>query len=311
MPLRVARRRDRVRRDDGAGVVAAAGAWYAAPLLGPIKNGTDIVGAARAVLAVWVLVLFWLAGRVLVVPRFARGSETSYADGTRVLADADCASSRRRTKSCALGARTKPLRSRDGELARTIDADGTLTYATPVATATYRADGTAAVDGTPLRARDARVWWIVLARERGAARRLEVERAVRHRRRVGDRRGRRRAALAAPARRFSATRSARRVDVVAAAIVVVGGIVYMASYIPYFALGHGFVDVVGMQQQMYDYHAHLVATHPYASQWWQWPLLDKPILYYAHYTHVRRRTANAARRRSARCRTRSCGGPGS
>ena len=41
-----------------------------------------------------------------------------------------------------------------------------------------------------------------------------------------------------------------------------------------------------MQQQMYHYHANLVATHPYASVWWQWPLLDKPILYYANYTHV-------------------------
>jgi dolichyl-phosphate-mannose--protein O-mannosyl transferase len=41
-----------------------------------------------------------------------------------------------------------------------------------------------------------------------------------------------------------------------------------------------------MQQQMYHYHANLVATHPYGSQWWQWPLLDKPILYYANYTHA-------------------------
>jgi len=60
----------------------------------------------------------------------------------------------------------------------------------------------------------------------------------------------------------------------------------MASYIPYFALGHGFVDVVGMQLQMYGYHASLGATHPYGSVWWQWPIIDRPILYYANYTHV-------------------------
>ncbi|MBV8727872.1 MAG: hypothetical protein JO233_08800, partial [Candidatus Eremiobacteraeota bacterium] len=30
----------------------------------------------------------------------------------------------------------------------------------------------------------------------------------------------------------------------------------------------------------YDYHAHLKATHPYASRWWTWPLEIKPIVYY-------------------------------
>jgi dolichyl-phosphate-mannose--protein O-mannosyl transferase len=69
-------------------------------------------------------------------------------------------------------------------------------------------------------------------------------------------------------------------------MIVAGGIVYTLSYIPYFALGHGFVDMVAMQHSMYGYHANLVATHPYASAWWQWPLLDRPILYYAKYTHV-------------------------
>ena len=41
----------------------------------------------------------------------------------------------------------KPLQRESGELERTVDADGTLTYATPVATATYRADATATVGG--------------------------------------------------------------------------------------------------------------------------------------------------------------------
>ena len=54
------------------GLVAAIAAWFVAPVLGPTKNGTDWAVAAQAVLAVWVLVLFWLVGRVLVVPRFAR-----------------------------------------------------------------------------------------------------------------------------------------------------------------------------------------------------------------------------------------------
>jgi len=266
------------------GVVAAAGAWYAAPLLGPIKNGTEIVGLARAVLAAWVLVLFWLAGRVLVVPRAARGSETSYADGTRVLADPPRVVTPH-DDEMKLDARAKPLRARDGELLRTIDARGTLTYATPVATATYNADGTAAVDGTAFRARDARVWWVALPLSAALLADSKwnglfdfavvwwIAAAV------GVQRWLRRPALFGNP--FGAP-----VDVVAAAIVVVGGLVYMASYIPYFALGHGFADVIGMQLQMFGYHANLHATHPYASGWWQWPLLDKPILYYANYTHV-------------------------
>jgi Gpi18-like mannosyltransferase len=267
-----------------AGFVAAVGAWYAAPLLGPIKNGDDIAGAARVVLAVWVLVLFWLAARALVVPGFAKRMETSYADGTRVLDD-PARIVTPQEEELALGSRAKPVRSGDAELVRMIDAGGTLTYATPVATATYRADGTAAVDGVPLRARDARLWWLGLAVSAAlladskwnglfAIAAVWAIAAA-----VGMQRWLRRPALYGNP--FGAP-----VDVVAAAIVVVGGLVYMASYIPYFALGHGFVDVIGMQQQMYHYHANLVATHPYASQWWQWPLLDKPILYYAHYTHA-------------------------
>ncbi|MEA2784955.1 MAG: dolichyl-phosphate-mannose-protein mannosyltransferase [Candidatus Eremiobacteraeota bacterium] len=266
------------------GVVAAAGAWFVAPQLGPIRNGEDIVGAARAVLAVWVIVLFWLIGRVLVAPRFSGDIETSYPDGTRVLAVPPRIVTPN-DDEIPLNARAKPSRTKDGDLLRTVGGDGTLTYATPVATATYRPDGTATVDDTPVRARDARVWWIALALSAALLADskwnglfdIAVVWAVAAA--VGAQRWFRRPALFGNP--FGAP-----VDVVAAAIVVAGGAVYMASYIPYFALGHGFVDVIGMQQQMYGYHAHLQATHPYASQWWQWPLLDKPILYYANYTHV-------------------------
>jgi dolichyl-phosphate-mannose-protein mannosyltransferase len=30
----------------------------------------------------------------------------------------------------------------------------------------------------------------------------------------------------------------------------------------------------------------LKATHPYGSQWWSWPLLSRPVLYYAEYTNL-------------------------
>jgi len=63
---------------------------------------------------------------------------------------------------------------------------------------------------------------------------------------------------------------------------VVGGAVYTLCYVPYFFLGHNFVDMVALQHGMYWYHSTLVATHPYASQWWQWPILERPISYYYH-----------------------------
>ncbi len=268
------------------GLVAAFVAWNVAPDLGPIKNGTEVVGLARLLLAVWVLVVFWLAGRALVVPRFVRARETSYADGTRVRADGSPSMLiTPQHEELTLRARMKPVVSSEGELQRTVDGAGTLTYATPVATATYRADATAAVDGAALRARDARVWWIVLPVSAGllADSKWNGLFAI--------------VAVCAVAAAVHAQRWLRRpavfgnpfgapADVVTAAVVVGVGIIYMASYIPYFALGHGFVDVVGMQLQMYGYHASLGATHPYGSVWWQWPIIDRPILYYANYTHV-------------------------
>src|SRR5439155_5433899 len=46
--------------------------------------------------------------------------------------------------------------------------------------------------------------------------------------------------------------------------------IYITSYTPYFSLGHSFADFLRLQKDMYEYHAHLTATHPFGSQWWQW-----------------------------------------
>ncbi|MDI4644048.1 phospholipid carrier-dependent glycosyltransferase [Cohnella hashimotonis] len=65
--------------------------------------------------------------------------------------------------------------------------------------------------------------------------------------------------------------------------LVVPALIYTASYIPFFLVpgpGHGFHDMLTYQKFMYNYHAHLVATHPFASSWWEWPLMIKPIWYY-------------------------------
>ncbi len=62
--------------------------------------------------------------------------------------------------------------------------------------------------------------------------------------------------------------------------VVLPPLVYVGTYIPQFVSGHGFDIFWGMQKQMWWYHTRLVATHPYSSLWWTWPILLRPIWVY-------------------------------
>ncbi|MDR6878424.1 glycosyltransferase family 39 protein [Bacillus sp. 3255] len=59
--------------------------------------------------------------------------------------------------------------------------------------------------------------------------------------------------------------------------------IYTLSYIPFMMVpgpGHKLKDVVTYQIHMYKYHKDLVATHPFSSPWWEWPLMLRPIWYY-------------------------------
>lgn len=59
--------------------------------------------------------------------------------------------------------------------------------------------------------------------------------------------------------------------------------IYVASYIPYVAADEemGFAERVWKNQiNMFLYHSGISAEHPYASQWYQWPLIIKPMVYY-------------------------------
>ena len=86
-----------------------------------------------------------------------------------------------------------------------------------------------------------------------------------------------------------------RVDLVISVVVFVTACVYFAAYTPQFVglrdlpnqapRAYTLSDVVQMQYNAFEYHDHLRATHPYSSQWWQWPLDLRPILYYANYGH--------------------------
>lgn len=64
-------------------------------------------------------------------------------------------------------------------------------------------------------------------------------------------------------------------------LVAAPAAVYAASYLPHLLRGEGLTDLLRLHRNMYQYHATLQATHPYASPWWSWPLLLRPMWY--HY----------------------------
>ncbi len=66
------------------------------------------------------------------------------------------------------------------------------------------------------------------------------------------------------------------------AFIVVPGIIYTAAYIPHMdGTERNVVErMLASQKIMYDYHSDLDATHPYSSEWFKWPVISRPILYY-------------------------------
>jgi hypothetical protein len=68
--------------------------------------------------------------------------------------------------------------------------------------------------------------------------------------------------------------------VLALCLVVIPAAVYVATYIPYFSLGHSFGDLLSLQRQMFGYHANLDATHPFASPWFGWPWGHRAVFLY-------------------------------
>ena len=53
--------------------------------------------------------------------------------------------------------------------------------------------------------------------------------------------------------------------------------IYMLSYIPYFLAGHNLPDFWDRQWRMFEFHSGLGASHPYASEWYTWPLMLTPV----------------------------------
>ncbi len=63
--------------------------------------------------------------------------------------------------------------------------------------------------------------------------------------------------------------------------VLIPALLYVLAYIPYLLVpGYTFRDVLRLQVSMYRYHHDLKATHPFASPWWEWPIMARPIWLY-------------------------------
>jgi len=65
--------------------------------------------------------------------------------------------------------------------------------------------------------------------------------------------------------------------------IVIPAAIYTLSYIPVFrAWGSTdwFADLISSQTHMYTYHSGVTSEHPYASSWWQWPFMVRPVYYY-------------------------------
>ncbi|MBQ9097543.1 MAG: phospholipid carrier-dependent glycosyltransferase [Clostridia bacterium] len=59
--------------------------------------------------------------------------------------------------------------------------------------------------------------------------------------------------------------------------------IYILSYLPYAFIEQGgftFENIWRIQENMFKYHSGLSATHPFSSQWYEWPLMTKPIWYH-------------------------------
>ncbi len=79
--------------------------------------------------------------------------------------------------------------------------------------------------------------------------------------------------------------------------IVIPVSIYIASYIPILLAKEGnytFGGLWEMQTFMYNYHSFLTATHPFSSQWWSWPVVGRPIWYYANYDLPEGRAASIA-----------------
>lgn len=84
--------------------------------------------------------------------------------------------------------------------------------------------------------------------------------------------------------------TSRKSAAVIALVCGAAGFVYLALFLPNYWFGwwHGAGDQVNYLLRQFEFEQTLIAsTHPYASRWWSWPLMLRPILYWTDSTLLR------------------------
>ena len=64
--------------------------------------------------------------------------------------------------------------------------------------------------------------------------------------------------------------------------VLIPCVIYVLSYIPFIDSAHHtnlITKTIENAKLMFSYHSTLVSTHPYASSWYKWPFMLRPLLY--------------------------------
>lgn len=65
--------------------------------------------------------------------------------------------------------------------------------------------------------------------------------------------------------------------------IVVPVVIYALANIPVLRplpTGYTLQALIDYQVNMYNYHSHLVSSHPFSSTWWEWPFMKRPVWYF-------------------------------
>jgi dolichyl-phosphate-mannose--protein O-mannosyl transferase len=67
-------------------------------------------------------------------------------------------------------------------------------------------------------------------------------------------------------------------------------LIYLASYVPYFVVGHSWRDFLDLNRAIASFHSHFMtdANHPLASRWYEWPFDIKPMPMLSEFYEQRR-----------------------
>lgn len=247
--------------------------------------------ATMVIIALYVAMGVYLLVRYMVFPKMYSGGtfEQTFPDGSYALIEGK-QSTLLTVDGNSVGSgqgKLKVAKFTDGDLTITYKADPSVTYTTPDGSATY-ANNEIQTDGTVEQGKSANLWLLVFTIALGLLISTKwygvmgfpvsfivlflvwLQRLVLQKKPAqwGNPRG-------------------FRLDGAMVTIAFVAATIYGLAWVPDLVRHspdpneiHNLNDVVQRQVSMYEYHHNLKATHPYSSQWWEWPLDYVPIAYY-------------------------------